>query len=1090
MECSGIQKLSYGHITFTVLFIQLLFNSLFAQERVISGKVTSSEDGAAMFGVSVVAKGTTNGTITGEEGVYALTVPEETRFLVFSHVGMIPKEVDISTLNSADVVLEPDVVGIEEVFVTAVGITRKERALGYSIQKVESKEISLANTSDLINSISGRAAGVQITSSSGMPGASTYMTIRGAASITGNNQPLFVIDGMPVVTGRGENSVTYRDPYSVGGVGSSSRSIDINPEDIASVTVLKGGAATALYGVNAANGVIVITTKKGIQSGKRINVDFHTSFGMDRVSQLPPLQKKFVQGEGGQWISGSEFTWGPNADTLQYDATTIGEYKWDQYGEIVGKSDPNANGIPVKMYDIYDFFQPGLTVNNRLSFSSGNERSDFYFSVADLEQGGIIPEASFGRTNIRLNASSELSNWFRISAFMTYSNTRANQLQQGSNLSGVMLGLLRTPPSFDNSAGYEFPDGTQRNYRNGGRYDNPYWTVNKNFHDDRVNRFIGNALLNFRFTDWLSASWNIGIDNYVRQQKDVIAVNSGTWLPGAMEERIRVSKQYNSDILLNFHKEFGDFAADLTLGNNLFQTGWENLVSDADGLEIPGYYSLSNTVSNHTELTASHYRTAALFTDLELAYHDMIYLELTGRNDWSTTMPEHNKSAFYPSLSMGFIFTQLPGLKGNKVLSFGKLRGSWATTATIAEPFRTTNYFNPAMVIDGYYEAKFPWQGTVGFAINPDLGNPDFRHETMTTFEIGTDLRFFLNRFSIDLAYFQNRNTDLLIDVPLTYTTGFETLFRNTAEMSSKGIELTLGAKILTGKFRWDLLANWTKISNMVVSLADGVESVTIGGFTQPQVRAVAGMEYGTIYSDDWYRDPLTGAVLINDDPGDNYRDGLPMLDTRKMVPVGSISPDWTANITNTFSWKGLQLSLLLDIKKGGWLYNGTGYALNYFGVHERTVKREVYYDGDGNIDFGKTPKENIVVFEGIYGHIGPDGNPVSSGLPNATPVVLDEDYYTNSGGSNFGGGSTYAAMEPTDWLRIRELTLSYDIPFMPAVIKSAEIYFTGRNLWLWTPYTGIDPETSLQGAINGQGMDYFNMPGTKSYTIGIKLSF
>ncbi len=1091
MKCSDLSLHFTGRIASTVLVLMIfLLIPLNAQERVITGNVTSSEDGTALFGATVVVKGTTIGVITDDEGLYSLNTPADAQTLVFSYIGMLPQEVIISNSSTIDVVLEPDYVGIEEVFVTAIGITRREKSLGYSVQKVESREISLANTSDLINSISGRTSGVQITNSSGMPGSSTYMTIRGAASITGENQPLFIIDGMPIVTGRGENSGTYINSSSVGGVGSSSRSIDINPEDIASVTVLKGGAATALYGVNAANGVIVITTKKGGKSGKKVSVEFHTSIGIDRVSQLPPLQKKFVQGEKGQWSGSTAFSWGPNADTLQYDTSSDPDYKWDVNGMIVGQSDGKANGIPVKMYDVDDFFQTGLTLNNRLSVSSGNDQSTYYFSLADIEQSGIVPNASFGRTNVRLNASSNIAKWFNISTNMTYSNSRANQIQQGSNLSGLMLGLLRTTPSFDNSAGYEFPDGTQRNYRQGGRYDNPYWTVNKNSHDDRVNRFIGNALLNFSFTDWFSASWNVGLDMYTRQQKDVVAVNSNTWLPGAVDEKTTVSKQLNSDLLINFRKDFGDFEAGLTLGNNMFQTGWEKLTGDADGLEIPGFYNLSNSANNHTASWVSHYRTAAVFFELQLAYLDMVFLSMTGRNDWSTTMPEQNRSAFYPSVSLGFVFTQIPGLKGNDVLSFGKLRGSWASTATIAEPFKTANYFKRAFITDGYYDAEFPWIGTVGFDVNEELGNPDFKHETMSTFEIGTDLRFFQNRFSIDFTYFENRNTDLLIDVPIPESTGFTELYLNSAEMNSKGFELTIGARILTGSFGWDILANVTKFSNKVVSLAEGVESVGIGGFTQPQVRAVAGMEYGTIYSDDWYRDSITGAVLINDDPNDVYRDGLPMLDKRRMVPVGSISPDWTANITNTCSWNGLRLSFMLDIKKGGWLYNGTGYALNYFGVHERTIRREVYYTDVGTIDFEKTPEENIVVFNGVNGRVDERGNPVSSGKPNVTPVVLDEDYFRYDGGSNFGNGSTYSAMEPSDWLRLRELTLSYIIPTKKKVVSTAEIYFTGRNLWLKTPYTGIDPETNLQGAINGQGMDYFNMPGCRSYTVGLKISF
>jgi len=1066
------------------------FNLLQAQDVQVSGSVTSADDGSALPGVSVVVRGTTIGAVTDFEGNYSITVPDASATLVFSFVGMLSQEIPIEGRTVINIVLESSATELDEVVVTALGMTRTEKSLGYSVQSVESEEISKANTTDIINSISGRTAGVQITSSSGSPGASTYMTIRGAASITGNNQPLFVVDGMPIITGRGGTATTNRVGSSVGGTGSSSRSIDINPEDIASMTVLKGGAATALYGLRAANGAIIITTKSGERAGQKMQVDFHSSVGFDKVSQLPPRQMEFVQGNNGNWIGGFSRAWGPNADSLQYDTTTDPDYKWDENGMIVGQSDPNANGIPIQMYDAYDFFQTGITVNNRLSVTAGNDKASYYFSIADLEQTGVVPSSQFGRTNVRLNSTARLTKWLKVGTNMAYSNSRANQIQQGSNVSGVSLGLFRTPPSFDNSAGYEFPDGSQRNYRNGGGYDNPYWTVNKNYFDENVDRFVGNTVMTFTFTDWFSASYNLGIDTYTERGKDVIAINSRGAPTGAIEERSLTSRQINSDLLLNFQKSFGDFDAKLTLGNNLFDTYYKGVWGDALGLEIPGFYQLSNSADNQTGTYQSQYRTAGIFADVQLAYMDMLFLGATGRNDWATTMPEENVSAFYPSVSLGFVFTELAALKGNSIISFGKLRGSWAQTANIATPYNTTNYFYSAGAGDGWTNGVgFPYMGTTGFNVNYTLGNPDLRHETMESFEVGADFRFINNRLGVDFSYFQNTNSDLLLSVPIAESSGYGAVYQNAATMESKGIEISVNARVIEGEFSWDILANFTKMTNTVVSLAEGVESIALGGFTIPQTRAVAGREYGSIYGNDWYRDPVSNAVLINDNPSDAYRDGYPMTDTRQMVPVGDVNPDWTANITNTLMYKGVRLSFMFDIKKGGWMYNGTGFAMNYFGVHERTANREVYYTPEGTIDFDQTPAENLVVFDGVYGSVDSDGNPVSSGVDNVSPVVLDENWFEGYG-SNFGGGAQTASMEPSDWVRLRELTLAYSIPVNKKVVKSAEVYFTGRNLWLSTPYTGIDPETNLQGAINGQGMDYFNMPGTKTYTVGVKVSF
>ena len=1066
------------------------FNLLQAQGVQVSGSATSADDGSALPGVSVVVQGTTIGAVTDFEGNYSITVPDASGTLVFSFVGMLSQEIPIEGRTMINIVLESSATELDEVVVTALGMTRTEKSLGYSVQSVEAEEISKANTTDVINSISGRTAGVQITSSSGSPGASTYMTIRGAASITGNNQPLFVVDGMPIITGRGGTATTNRVGSSVGGTGSSSRSIDINPEDIASMTVLKGGAATALYGLRAANGAIIITTKSGERAGEKMQVDFHSSVGFDKVSQLPPRQMEFVQGNNGNWIGGFSRAWGPNADSLQYDTTTDPDYKWDENGMIVGQSDPNANGIPIQMYDAYDFFQTGITVNNRLSVTAGNDMASYYFSVADLEQTGIVPNSKFGRTNIRLNSTAKLTKWLKVGTNMTYSNSRANQIQKGSNVSGVSLGLFKTPPSVDNRAGYEFPDGSQRNYRNGGGYDNPYWTVNKNYFDENVDRFVGNTVLTFTFTDWFSASYNLGIDTYTERGKDVIAINSRGAPTGAIEERSLTSRQINSDLLLNFQKSFGDFDAKLTLGNNLFGTYYKGVWGDALGLEIPGFYQLSNSADNQTGTYQSQYRTAGIFADLQLAYMDMLFLGATGRNDWATTMPEENVSAFYPSVSLGFVFTELAALKGNSIISFGKLRGSWAQTANIASPYNTTNYFYSAGAGDGWTNGVgFPYMGTTGFNVNYTLGNPDLRHETMESFEVGADFRFINNRLGVDVSYFQNTNSDLLLSVPIAESSGYGAVYQNAATMESKGWEISANARVIEGEFSWDILANFTKMTNTVVSLAEGVESIALGGFTIPQTRAVAGREYGSIYGNDWYRDPVSNAVLINDNPSDAYRDGYPMTDTRQMVPVGDVNPDWTANITNTLMYKGVRLSFMFDIKKGGWMYNGTGFAMNYFGVHERTANREVYYTPEGTIDFDLTPAENLVVFDGVYGSVDSDGNPVSSGVDNVSPVVLDENWFEGYG-SNFGGGAQTASMEPADWVRLRELTLAYSIPVNKKVVKSAEVYFTGRNLWLSTPYTGIDPETNLQGAINGQGMDYFNMPGTKTYTVGVKVSF
>ena len=1051
---------------------------VFAQTRELSGLVTSGEDGSSIPGASVIVKGTTLGTVTDMDGKFTLKVPVSAKVLMVSFVGYITAEVPVTSTNTYSVKLKSEFISVDEVVVTAMGMTSEKKSLGYSVQKVGSDVLATKPNSDIVNSLAGRTSGVQITSSAGDAGASTYMTIRGAASITGDNQPLFVVNGMPIISGGGSGGVD--------GVTTSSRSIDLNPEDIESITVLKGGAATALYGLRAANGVLIITTKNGKNLTNK-KIEFHTSVGFDEISQTQERQTKYAQGFDGVWIGGNSNSWGPKIADLEYDGDAT--YKWDPRGKLVAKG--KGNGTPAQYYDPYQFFQTGISTNNRLNISNGSENSTYYFSISNLDQKGIIPNNKYGRTTMRLNATTKLSKNVTLGTDFAYTNSTARQIQKGSNVSGVMLGLVRTAASFDNSAGYQFPDGTQRNYRNGGGYDNPYWTANNIAYDENINRFTGSGNLNIKFTEYLDLVYTAGIDWYNRRYTNKFAVYSRAQPAGYMDEYMAYSGIFNSDLLLNFNKKIGDkIKLKLSVGNNFFSTFSKSLYGNASGLEIEGFYQLSNSATNTTSAGITNYKTMALFGDMNIAFDNMLYLGVTGRNDWSTTMPEVNRSAFYPSVSLGFVFTELGALKGNNILSFGKLRGSMARTANIAGPYSTSNYYYAAAAGDGWTTGvKFPYKGSAGFALGTGLGNPDLKHETMDSWEVGTELKFLNNRVGLDLAYFYNKNRDLLMSVPIAASSGFTSVYMNAASMEAKGIEVTFDAAIVKSKnFKWDIIANFTKLKNTILELAPGVDNLFLGGFTTPQVRAVAGQEYGSIFGEDWARDS-NGKILINDDPTDSYRDGFPWTKAGAMVPIGNVNPDWTANITNTLTYKNISLSFLWDIKKGGKMYNGTHFAMNSFGTSKETENREVYYTPQGTIDFNKTPAANVVVFDGVYGHLDAAGEPTSSSKTNVTPVVLDQTWYQGMG-SNFGGGPSIAAIESTEWIRLRDLTLSYNLPIKNRVIKAAQIYGVGKNLLLFTPYSGIDPETNLQGATNGQGMDYFNNPGTKSYLVGLKITF
>jgi TonB-linked SusC/RagA family outer membrane protein len=1112
-------------ILLIVLIVFASVSTLFAQTRVITGTVTSATQGeGAIPGVTVQVKGTTIGALTDLSGKYTISVPQTASTLIFSYVGMKTQEIQIGGRVVVDVVMEEELRGLNEVVVTALGIKRDAKALGYSVQSVSTDQIANSNNTNIINSLSGKVAGVNVTPSSGAAGASTFIEIRGSTSLTGNNQPLFVVDGIPIQTGGGGGGVD--------GVAYSDRAIDLNPDDIETMTVLKGGAATALYGLRASNGVILITTKKGANNTK-MKVDFHTSVTFDKISQTQARQNKYAQGSSEgyvaylEWANGQKYnhvaspadgqpyrnvSWGARLDTCSYttDPTWVApdankynylnmaDYlaKWNANGRIVSKNDPKANGKPVQVYDPYDFFQTGTTFNNSLSISGGGETANYFVSLSNQEQKGIVPNNSFGKTTFKLSGESKLTKRLTSSASMTFMNNAGDRIQQGSNISGVMLGLVRTPPTFNNAAGYIFPDGKQRTYRGGGGYDNPYWTANENIYKDNVNRLIGNLAFLYDATSWLSFSYRIGTDWYTRGSKNYFAKNSNAYPAGYVSVYRDLNQDINSDLIMSIKKSVGQsLFLTISVGNNIYKSFGNSASGTANGIDIPGFYNLRNSSSVTPSESTYEKRTAAFFGDLGISYKDMIFLSGTGREEWSTTMPANANKFFYPSVSFGFIFTELPFLKGNSVMSFGKLRASYAIVANDAGAYNTTTYYSKAGSGDGWTNGvTFPFLGKSGFTLNGGMGNNLLKPEQMKSFEVGTELRFFMNRLSLDFAYFNNQNRDLLLSVPIAPSTGYSSKYTNAGTMKTTGIDLLLNATIVkSSSFTWDISVNFSNPKSVVTALAPGVESIFLGGFTDPQIRAVAGQPYRSIYGVKKLRDPASGQLIINDDASLDDPNvwgpgvyGYPQ-DAIEVGNMGSVQPDWRMGITNTISYKGISLTGLIDIKHGGKMWNGTNGAMVYFGTSAVTLNREVSY-----------------VHEGLLGHLNSAGEIVhydadgSTELPgpgaaNTISRPDDENYcFWNGQGSGFSGASE-PYIESSQFVRLREITLSYTVNpdlLSKTPIKNLDVYFTGRNLWLKTPFSGIDPETSLLGADNGQGIDYFNMPGTKAMTFGLRVGF
>jgi len=1048
---------------YILLIIAIFLSFCISAQHVISGLVIESENNQPISGVAISVKNSNLGTATDLSGRFELSIPDDATFLVFSCLGMLTKEVEIGGQKELTVVLEKDVFSLDGVVVTAIGITREKKALGYSVQELSPEEINVTKTDNLVNVLNGKVAGVQVTSSAGSPGASSYITIRGATSFYGDNQPLFVLDGVPI-----SNESAY---LSYGGVTVSNRVIDLNPDDIESVAVLKGGAATALYGMKAANGAIVIESKKGMPTpGNKVNVTFHTSVSISRVSQLPELQSRYGQGYDGSWISGSSTSWGPRLDTCSYskDPTLWTHPGFDVDGAIVSKNEASATGEAVRSYDQYEYFQTAVSTLNTINISGGNEKSTFATAVSYTNTEGTIPGDKFTRFTAKIAGDTHISEQFSVFGSANYIRSVGYFNQKGSNASGVMVGLLRTPTSFNNAAGYEFPDGTQRNYRHGSGYDNPYWTVNKNIFYDEVDRLIGRLGFKWNITSWMDLNYTLGLDFYSWDWKNHFAIGSAEYPDGRVYVDFYSRRNVNSDLLLNIHHQFNkNWKFNLTLGNNLFE-GWaEGLNSTGNGLELPGFYHLSNAVDINTNSNTLKLRRAAFFGSMEVDYRDMVYLTLTGRNEWATTLPAEDNSFFYPSASISWIFTELDALKSSKALPFGKLRFSYAMVASDPLVYQTSIYYSQAEVSGTWtYGLRFPLLGYTGFKTSTYMGNDQLRPEQTSTWEIGTDLRFIDNRISLDFTWYYSYSNDLLLWVPVAPSTGFRTMYTNAGEMSSQGFEVVLGAQAIKSKnWSWDILLNFTRIRNVVEKLVPDVEYVNLGGF-EPIIGAKVGYDYQSFWGWDWLRDE-SGNLIINDDP-ENPAYGFPMGNYDTVINFGKFNPDWTLGWTNSIRWKDLTFSFLIDLRIGGMMWNGTKATLYYFGSHADQVTRE---------------PDDIYIFPGVK---------QSDGSPNDIEVVKDINWYNKGEGSSFTGpGGPY--VENTDWIRLREIALSYRFNrkiLGDGFVKQLELYISGKNLWLSTEYTGIDPETSLVGAFNAQGADFYNNPGVRQLTFGLRAGF
>ncbi|WCT12431.1 SusC/RagA family TonB-linked outer membrane protein [Mucilaginibacter jinjuensis] len=1079
----------------------------YAQNRTITGTVTAKEDGLPIPGATVKLKGSSKGTQTSSSGTYSLSVPENA-VLVFSFIGYNNLEIPVNEKSIVNAVLVSDNKQLSEVVVTALGIRKEKRSIGYAEQSVNSDALIASGQTDALNALNGKVAGASITSSSGTPGAAVYIQLRGQNSITGNNQPLFVIDGVPIDNSNNQTNISTQSNtsgFASTTAQSTNRGTDINPDDIENVSVLKGPAAAALYGNLASNGAIIITTKKG-KAGKT-QVDFSTGVSVSSVNRLPKLQNQWVRGEDGQFVNSNStdrYSWGSKVDTIGWDGNAN---SYDRHGNIVGKSSGQIK-TPFQAYDnLGTFFRNATSFDNSVAVSGGNEVATYRTSVTNSYQNSIIPTEYFERTNVSFSGQLQMSKRLKASTSISYTSSDGNQPQTGSNLSGIMLGLTRTPISFDNSNGLKdpahnplsytlpFPEtnlsgDVGRNYRNSDTYDNPYWTINNNPYTSVVGRLIGNVQLDYNIGNGFSALYRLGSDSYQDNRHQYYEIGSGGNTGGEIIDDRYTYRSLNSDLILAYTKKLSsDFQFDGKVGNNFYGYKTNELGTFGTGLISPGFDNIANasTVAAINNITT--YRTASVYYDLSVDYKSMLYLETTGRNDWASSLPKGKNAFFYPSVNLSFVFTELGDLKNSHVLSFGKIRASFSQVGQAPSPFQTNSGFVTTTYLDGFTTGNsYPINGQSSYSLNSNLPNPDLKPEKTSQTEIGTQLQFFGNRLGLDATVYYSKGSNLIFNRAIASTSAYATETVNSATMQNKGLEIQLnGTPIKSKDFTWSSFVNFALNRNKVLSLANGQNSLFLAGFGggETEVAAVVGQPLGVLYS---YGKTYVGKQeVISDAPGNGVGSYYPLSNTGVTKVTGNPNAKFKLSFGNTFNYKKLSLYGLVDWKYKGDIWNGTRGSLAAIGTSDATNNRYTN-----------------TVFQGVLGHINAAGQLVhyaadgvtevaGPGAVNTHAVELSQEWYQGDGGGF--GVDDEQFIEDGSYIKLRELTLAYDFKDLlfgknSTVVRGLTIGAFARNIIIWTPYKGIDPETSLNGASGYNGMDYFNNPGTKTFGINAKVKF
>ena len=1032
----------------------LMAGSVLAQTKV-SGTVLSQEDGQPIIGAAVKVVGTGSGMLTDVNGKFSVVLPNGKNQLEITYLGFEGKTV--TAKNGMRVFLKADAKTLDEVVVTAMGISRDKKALGYASQELKAEDLNIAGTSSLASAMQGKLTGVNIRPSSGAPGASAQIVIRGARSFDGNNAPLYVVDGMPIAS-----TPDFSTGNSVTNADFTNRSIDLNPDDIESINVLKGQAASALYGIRASNGVIVITTKRGSKYTEKPVITFSTDISAQTLSRKFKHQNVYAQGASiNAYNPSSSMTWGPKITDLPNDSRYGGNSQGHQ-GQYYNPKYEAAGldgWVTPQLYDnVGDFFNTGLTQNANFNISQRKNQISYSFGINDTYQEGIIPSTGMMRTGARAAVDYNINDEWKAGVSANYTSTKITSAPGANN--GVVNVVYGAPAEYNlkGTPTHVPGDPTSQVSFRATNFNNPYWWADNDAFKQHTNRVFGNAYFEYSpKLGWgedygLTFREQAGLDVYTTDNMTIAEVGSAYNTKGEVEDFGVQRNIFNNLFTINFTAKFGqdkEWDLGVLLGNEFnhdYSRSWDY---DASNLSWYGQPVIGNASSmDYWSMSHGKERTLGFFAQASLSWKNQLYLTVTGRDDVVSTMPRNNRSFFYPSVSLGWIFTELPGLKDNDILSYGKLRASYAQVGqagTYHENYYYTPTYGSGMYV--YTPISYPLGGATSYVPYYVSYDPNLKPQNTTNYEFGVDLNFFKNRLRLEYTASYQDVKDQIFDVPTAGSSGFQYLRTNAGRMTTWAHEFSLNASILQNKdYNLDFGLNFTKISNKVKELAEGVESIMLGGFVEPQVRAQAGYTYPNIYGYAFKRTD-DGQLLL--------ADGLPQP-TATSVNIGECAPDFNIGFNLKANYKRLALSATLDWQKGGKMYAGTILTMDYFGATEASVP---YHEG-------------TMVADGID---------EATGQKN-TIEVSKQDYYMAY------NDVTEAGIYDTSFWKLRDLTLSYQLPKFAGI--DVNIFAFARNVLIWAKMPDLDPENS-QGNGNMSGyFERFSVPSTSSFGGGLKITF